>query len=99
MTDRELLEQLFKFLSKRRFVEMEGEALLDMVRRYKNPPLTRVFPVGMQMSQHDYKRLGDILKRIQDHLNPASLPVVEFEPLPDLPSGISFEEKPTDDPI
>lgn len=70
MTDRELLEQLFQALVGHKFVQGDEASIMDMVQRYKQPPLTRHFQVVMQMTRSDYDRLGALLEKIFTHLHP-----------------------------
>lgn len=69
-TDRELLEEVFRMLQGRNYVTLNYEALRDMVTRYNYPPLTMHFRYAMQLTQPDYERLGKLLARIDEHLNP-----------------------------
>lgn len=68
MSDRALLEQLFGFLSGRTFITMDMESLSDMVKRYQNPPLTRLNRIAMQMTVSEYEALGGLMRTISDHL-------------------------------
>lgn len=68
MTDRELLEQLFGFLIKRNFILGDPDAVRDMVLRYKQPPVTMLNRVAMQLTEQEYRNLDDLLKKINRHL-------------------------------
>lgn len=70
MTDRELLIELFTLLVNRKFIQGDKDSILDMVQRYKQPPMTRLHQVAMQMTRADYDRLGDLLETIAAHLYP-----------------------------
>lgn len=72
MTDREFLEQLFAFLSGRTHIRGDRESIMDMVQRYKQPPLSMRNQVAMQMTAADYNRLGELMKRIETHLKETS---------------------------
>lgn len=64
----ELLAELYNFMRKRTYIVGERETVMDMVKRYKNPPLTMRNIVGMQMTAGEYKQLGELLKRIEGAL-------------------------------
>ena len=68
MTDRELLQQLFKFMSGRTYITMDDVSLSDMVKRYKHPPLTALNRVAMQMTARDYEALDKLMAQISVHL-------------------------------
>lgn len=68
--DRELLEKLFAFLAQRNFILGEEQTVRDMVLRYKQPPMTMLNRVAMQMTINDYKELGKLLEQIDGHLHP-----------------------------
>lgn len=72
MTDRELLQQLFNFLKARRFVAGDEASVRDMVRRYKQPPLTIHYRAAMQLTVADYQQLGSLLEAVKIHLEEAS---------------------------
>lgn len=68
--DRELLQALFQFMVGRNYIQGDRDSILDMVARYKQPPLTRHFTCIMQMTRSDYDRLYALLTKIDQHLNP-----------------------------
>lgn len=70
MTDRELLEKLFTFMAQRSYIVGDETSTRDMVLRYKQPPLTMLNQVAMQMTINDYNALGKLLDQIDAHLNP-----------------------------
>ena len=70
MTDRELLERLFRLLVNRDYVAGDPDSIMDMVNRYQRPPLTMHYRIAMQMTVNDYKRLADVLETISKHLYP-----------------------------
>lgn len=74
MTDRELLEKLFNFLAGRKFIQGDDVSIMDMVKRYKNPPFSRVYPIAMQLTPREYDKLTDIFKQVADHLHPQAEP-------------------------
>lgn len=67
-TDRELLVQLFGFLFKRNFILGDPDAVRDMVQRYKQPPVTMLNRVAMQLTEQEYRNLDALLKKINRHL-------------------------------
>lgn len=67
------LLQLYSFLRARTFIVGERETVMDMVRRYQNPPLTLHRIVAMQMTQGEYQELERLLERIAK----ATAPVVK----------------------
>lgn len=73
MTDRELLEKVFRFLAKRNYVALDDASIVDMVTRYQNPPLTRLHRICMQMTVNDYKELETLLEQIKEQFNPDRL--------------------------
>jgi len=77
-TDRELLQELFNFLVKRNYVQGDEAGIMDMVQRYKQPPLTRYHQVCMQMTQADYRNLENLLERIVAHFAPKPEPDSEW---------------------
>lgn len=64
----ELLAELYNFMRKRTFIVGERETVMDMVKRYKNPPLTMRNIVGMQLTKREYDELGKLLKRVGEAL-------------------------------
>lgn len=68
MTDRELLTALHTFIRRRSFITMENASLTDMVQRYKNPPLTALNRVAMQMTAQEFNALNDLMQAIDDQL-------------------------------
>jgi hypothetical protein len=64
----ELLAELYNFMRKRTFIVGQRETVMDMVKRYQNPPLTMRQIVGMQMTSAEYQQLGALLKRISEAL-------------------------------
>jgi hypothetical protein len=70
MNDRKLLEQLFTFMASRNYISGDLESIRDMVLRYKQPPLTMHYRVGMQMTKPEYDALSALLMKIQAHLKP-----------------------------
>ena len=87
MTDRELLQELFNFLVKRSYVQGDEAGIMDMVQRYKQPPLTRYHQVCMQMTQADYRNLENLLERIVAHFAPVAAPIA------DIPDGLVMHEQ------
>lgn len=73
MTDRELLEKLFFMLVKRNFVEGDEASTRDMVKRYKQPPLTMYHRVVMQMTKAEYDQLSKLLEEVVEHFKPTNL--------------------------
>lgn len=72
-TDRELLEELFNFMVKRNYIQGDEESVRDMVKRYKQPPLTLYHMVIMQMTMQDYAELTKLLERVVEHFNPDNI--------------------------
>lgn len=70
MTDHELLLALYTFMKNRTFIGGDEASVKDMVQRYKQPPLTMLNRVAMQMTVNDYNLLVAIMQRIQGHLEP-----------------------------
>lgn len=68
MTDRELLAELYQFLQGRAFIIADKDSVSDMVKRYKNPPLTLYRRAAMQMTMSEYKRLGELLAQVKERL-------------------------------
>jgi len=77
MTDRELLQELFNIMVKRSYIQGDEVSIMDMVQRYKQPPLTRYHQVCMQMTQADYRNLENLLERIVAHFAPVAEPIEE----------------------
>ena len=73
MTDRELLQQLFAFMASRNYIGGDPDSIVDMVKRYKQPPLTMYFRIGMQMTVVEYQALLILLSKIQEHLKPVEI--------------------------
>lgn len=72
MTEREMLQKLFDFMAGRNFIAGDTDSVKDMVRRYKQPPLTMHFRVAMQMTKTEYDTLYALLTEIQPYLYPIS---------------------------
>lgn len=79
MTDRELLVKLFSTISQLHCITMEDASLTDMVMRYKNPPLTALNRVAMQMTMAQYNALGELMKDIDEHLKGEIAPDMPIE--------------------
>lgn len=80
MTDREALEQLYAFMSGRTYIAGDKESIMDMVQRYKQPPLSMRNQIAMQMTANDYNRLGELMKRIEAHLKETETQHADPEP-------------------
>lgn len=70
MTDRELLEQMYAFFVGRNFVKGDTTSVMDMVKRYQQPPLTMHQRVCAQMTESEYDRFSKLLIRVRHHLKP-----------------------------
>lgn len=81
MTDREALEQLYAFLSGRTYVQGDQNSIMDMVQRYKQPPLSMRNQVAMQMTVSEYNRLDELMKRIVTHLKESESQYADPEPV------------------
>lgn len=68
MTDRELLIELYGFLSKRNYITADKVSVTDMTQRYQNPPMTLLNRAAMQMTLSEYAALGKLLKRVGERL-------------------------------
>ena len=87
-TDKELLQELFNFMVKRSYVQGDEAGIMDMVQRYKQPPLTRYHQVCMQMTQADYRNLENLLERIVAHFAPVAAPGLKYtDDILDFPDG------------
>lgn len=69
MSDHELLQQIAAFLNRGVFVEGDKDSIIDMVQRYKDPPLTRVFPVCMRLTRAEYRQLTALMQTINTQLS------------------------------
>lgn len=78
MTDRELLEQLFKFFQNREFILGDEKSVRDMVTRYQRPPLTLAYRVAMKMKVHEFSELSTLLEKIAIHLQPVNAVGIEL---------------------
>jgi hypothetical protein len=83
MTDLELLQALFDFLTSHNYIFGEEAVIRDMVLRYKQPPLTLYNRVCLQMTQKDYDRLSDLLKLVLERFDPN---VITLEEAPHEPT-------------
>lgn len=72
MTEREMLQKLFDFMVARNYVGGDVDSVRDMVKRYKQPPLTMHYRVAMQMTVNEYDALFPLLTEIQQYLYPAT---------------------------
>ena len=64
MAKGDLLYELHEFMRERSYIVGDAESIKDMVNRYANPPLTMYRRVAMQMTIDEYKRLNELLERI-----------------------------------
>ncbi len=70
MTDRELLERLYAFLTTKAYITADKESVVDMCQRYKNPPMTLLNRSAMRMTLKEYAALNDLLKQVKEQLEP-----------------------------
>jgi len=77
MTDLELLQALFEFLTKRNYIFGEEDVIRDMVLRYKEPPLTLYNRVCFQMTLADHIRLNDLLGKVLERFDPNTITLQE----------------------
>lgn len=70
MTDRELLEKLFKAVADNKYIQGDRDSIMDMVQRYKNPPFTMAFPFAMLMTPNKYNALAQTMADVAEHLYP-----------------------------
>lgn len=70
MTDRELLEKLFKALLGNKFIQGDRDSIMDMVQRYKNPPFTIIYQVAMLMTVNKSNELRNTMVEVAEHLYP-----------------------------
>lgn len=86
MTEREVLALLCHFLVTKQFVMGEPESIKDMVRRYKSPPFSMVYPIVMRLSTQEYNQLNAILDQAYallksaDDPTPKTMPELENKP-------------------
>lgn len=73
MTDRDTLQLLYAFFIGRNFIQGDTESVKDMVKRYKQPPLTMYHRVCLQMTKPEYDALKDLLIKIGQHLKPVEM--------------------------
>lgn len=66
--ERILLDKLYAFLLGRNFVQGMPDMLRDMVKRYKQPPLTMHYRVGMQMTVPEYDHLFDLITELHEYM-------------------------------
>lgn len=79
LNERELLALLCHFIQTKQLILGDNESIRDMVKRYKQPPFTLLFPVAMQMTVKDVDDLNRILKQAYKLLN---IPESENAPTP-----------------
>ncbi len=72
MTDTELLKQLAAFLNRAVFVAGDTASIADMVQRYKDPPLTRAFPIAMKLTRAEHRQLTALMQTINERFNAAA---------------------------
>jgi hypothetical protein len=74
-----MLKKLFDFMVGRNFIAGDVASVKDMVKRYKQPPLTMHNRIAMQMTVNEYDALFPLLTEIQQYLYPVvySKPVEE----------------------
>lgn len=73
MPDKELLKQWFDFFVSLKIMEGDRESVMDMVARYKNPPLTMLRRYAMLMTRADYDKLETLLERTLEAVKPVEL--------------------------
>jgi len=83
MTEHQLLSALVDFLTTKNIVQGDKDSLLDMVKRYKAPPISMAFPVALRMSVADSHKLNDLLRQAlivlaNETVTPKSTPVVQI---------------------
>lgn len=64
----ELLAELYNFLREREYILGDKDSISQLVKMFKNPPLTARTPVSMKMSKHDYVVFNALLKRVGEAL-------------------------------
>ena len=69
MNDHDLLIQLVSFLNRAVFVQGDTPSIIDMIQRYKDPPLTRAFPVAMRLTRAEYAQLTALMQSINKQLS------------------------------
>ncbi len=57
-----MLAIICNFVAKKQIVISDNKSILDMTRRYQNPPFTMAFPACMRMTIQDTNELNEILK-------------------------------------
>lgn len=68
--DHELLQQLADFLNSRTFIHGDEASIRDMVLRYGNPPLTRLYQVAMRLTVAELNQLNSLMQKVNNHLQP-----------------------------
>lgn len=86
MNEHQLLSALVNFLTTKQIVQGDKDSLLDMVKRYKAPPISMAFPVALRMSVADSHKLNDLLRQ-------ALIVLANETVTPKLTSAVQINEK------
>jgi len=63
MTERDLLATLCHFITTKQIVIGDEASIKDMVVRYKQSPMSLIYPVCLRMTIKDTDRLNELLKQ------------------------------------